>query len=122
MKTLRTLTAWLMVIVCFSMTSCSNNDEGNDSASIVGIWQDEEEGFVSTLDFNKDGSFQMTDKEYYDGKWYTNTDKGKYVYEDDVLTFFYEDGETYSFIVKSLTSKRLKLYDEGEGIFTYSKM
>lgn len=122
MKTLRILTTWLIVLVSFSITSCSkDNEDDSDSTSIVGTWLYDEDEYVITLKLNKNGSFVETYEEYYNGKWETDTSRGTYEYEGNILTFYYDDGYTYSVTVISVTSKVLKINDEKD-ITTYNKI
>lgn len=124
MKTFRILTTLLMVIISLSISSCSNDDDedgGSDSASIIGTWQSKDgDDFIITLKLNKNGSFTMTEKEYYQGKWDTYTSHGEYEYEDDILTF-YEDGDIYNYTIISVTSKIMKLDIEGD-IIIFNKI
>lgn len=119
MKTLKTLTAWLMILVSFNLSSCSSDDDKDDdtsdSVSIVGTWQYKEgNDFVITYTFDDDGSFQDVSKEYYNGKWDISTDYGEYKYKNKTLTLYYSDGESFSLKVISITSTTLKVEDEGD--------
>ena len=62
MKTLKTLTTWLMLLACFNLSSCSNDDDDDntsDTTSIVGTWQYKEgDDYIETITFDEDGSFQ----------------------------------------------------------------
>ncbi len=132
MKTFRTLTTWLMVLVCISLSSCSDDDDKDDNngkdndkteASIVGTWQYEEEGdYIRILNLNKGGTFQDTEKEYYNGKWDTTNDSGTYKYTKNTLTLKYnDDEETLTLKVISLTSTSLTVDDEGD-IYVYTRL
>ena len=124
MKTLKILTTRLMLLACFNLLSCSNDDDDDntsDTASIVGTWQYKEgDDFIETLTLDEDGSFQEISKEYYKGKWDVDTDYGEYEYKKNTLTLYYSDGESYSLKVISLTSKTLKVEDEGD-VLTYQR-
>ena len=111
MKTLKILTTWLMLLACFNLLSCSNDDDDDNTSDTASI---------ETLTLDEDGSFQEISKEYYKGKWDVDTDYGEYEYKKNTLTLYYSDGESYSLKVISLTSKTLKVEDEGD-VLTYQR-
>lgn len=119
MKTLKTLTAWLMILACFNLVSCSNDDDNDDdssdSVSLVGTWQyKEDNNYVETFTFESDGTFQETSKEFHNGKWEVDNDYGDYEYKDKTISLYYSHGETIILKVLSLTSKTLKVDDDGD--------
>ena len=125
MKTFKTLTTLLMVIISLGITSCGNDDNedgSSSSASIIGTWQSKDgNNFIITLRINNNGSFTMTEKENYQGEWESYTSRGEYKYEDDILTF-YEDGDVYSYTIISITSKIMKLEDDEGDTITFNKI
>lgn len=131
MKTLRTLSAWLMVLVCLSLTNIACNDDDDNETevtikSIIGSWQYEEEQGSETITFNDDGSMQSVIKEYYDGEWETITKTGTYTLENNIITLFSYGIKAGEVKVKSVipTSLILEMEDEEDGNYsrTYKKV
>ncbi|MCD8092901.1 MAG: hypothetical protein LUF01_08760 [Bacteroides sp.] len=125
MKTFKILTTWLMLLACCNLTSCSNDDDdegGSTIGSIIGTWQyEEDDDYIETIEFRKDGTYKATSKEYYNGHWDTYTVKGDYEYKGNTITLYDEYGDSFSVQVISVTSKTLKISDEGE-VITYHKI
>lgn len=113
---MKTLTAWLMILACFNLSSCSDDENENASgaSSLKGTWQYKEDNdFIVTYTFDEKGSFQVIEKEYYNGKWDIYTDNGEYEYENKILTLYYNSGDISKFKVISLTSQTLKIEEDG---------
>ncbi|EFI40752.1 conserved hypothetical protein [Bacteroides sp. 3_1_23] len=143
MKTIKYLSILLMTILCLGTVSCSkdddekkknkddienNEDDENDeddkaTLSIIGTWKfDDGDGWSITLKLNNDDSFKLTDTEILNGKPDTSIDEGTYRYNKSKseLKLTLDDGEIIVFKVISLSSTKLKLYDEEEEGFTYT--
>ena len=90
-------------------------DEEYDEASIIGTWLYEEEDWEMSIKFTSQGTFTETEKEYYNGKWYTDTYTGTYRLSGSKLYMTYEeDDETETVEILSLTSSTLKVKAYGE--------
>lgn len=133
MKPLKTLNAWLMALVCLSLTILACNDDDDNETekevtieSIIGSWQYEEEEGSETITFNDDGSMQSVIKEYYDGKWETVTKTGTYTLKNNIITLFSYGIKAGEVKVKSVTptSLILEMEDEEDGNYsrTYKKV
>ena len=133
MKTFRFFATLLVVALCASFTSCSDDDDENP---LVGTWvsienrNSVEYKDVMTINSDGTGSSAIYENGQMDKEGVENF---KYTYDENskVFTFIWEedsDGyiDIYSMHVKELTSSKLVLVDdideEGEGeIITYTK-
>ncbi|MDR0989338.1 MAG: lipocalin family protein [Prevotellaceae bacterium] len=110
----------LLLLLPVGFGSCSDDDEGTGSASmLVGTWetvyqflQEKENGIVVDeeentervrVTFNEDGTYDSA--EYYNGEWDWNFE-GTWSYTNGKLTVI-EDGDSFLLTVKTLTASKL---------------
>lgn len=128
MKSLKTFMTWLMVLVCLNLTvtSCSDDDdEENDvtTGSIIGTWEfNEDDEYIETMTFSKDGTFKATIKEYNNGEWETDYLSGSYTYKNNTITIENGTASTGYGKVISLTSNSMTLETIDGDRITYKKV
>ena len=123
-KNLFRLMALMMVaMLTIGFTSCSKDDDDDNSASIVGTWVDDSWG-TKTMILGSNGSYSSTIKDSYR----THYRNGTYSYNPTQGTMVVNvkasaDNNAYqqTYIVQTLTAKNLVLmYTDGdiEGYYT----
>ena len=126
-KNLFRLMALMMVaMLTIGFTSCSKDDDDDNSASIVGTWVDAQDYVwgTKTMILGSNGSYSSTTKDSY-GTQYRN---GTYSYNPtqgtmviNVKAGAYNGAYQQTYIVQTLTAKNLVLMDTDgdiEGYYT----
>lgn len=108
-------------LILHRITSSDEGDtptiDGNEeSASIIGTWVYEENNYICKISFDRDGTFILTEKDYYNDRWYVDTSIGEYTYQNDQIRIYYYDEEDseYTIEVYSLSSTKLTIIDDNE--------
>ena len=121
MRTFRILAAFVLAVVCMSLSSCSKDDDNNENpaieqANLIGKWQSK---WQKTHEV-KDGKEVVTsDEAYTNGSWEFkadgtciedgNNETSKWALKDNKLTITYNDGYSDVVTVNELTAKKLIL-------------
>ena len=110
MKKLKFLAMLLMAMtLSFAFTSCSDDDDDVQSPEIIGTWMYSDSYGTNTFTFNKNGSFELTEVDYYYGE--TDTWTGKYKYSNNTLALMFDEDETEYYTVISISETSLVLRD-----------
>lgn len=141
MKTFRILAAFVMAVVCVSLSSCSKDETDDKSkekveALIVGTWERNDtwstsgaSGTISgtsltSYTFKSDKTYQLN--EYYykmdNGKDRVFSENGTYTYYIDTKTLILtdEDGEQYPYTIIEVNSNILTITDD-DSVDTYAR-
>ena len=107
MKALKFLfVALALLMVAPTFTSCKDDEKDEpgapQSSALVGTWVYTEEDFSSEFVFSSNGTFVITEKEYYNGKWETDSEYGTYTFDGTTLTLRYSDGYVDSLRITTL--------------------
>lgn len=105
----------MTILMCVGIASCSSDDdEANDSFSIVGTWQGNDGGQTIVFTFNADGSYT------HENVGSTRIDTGKYSISGNTLTLNeWSDKEgyaTFEVTIKKKSSTEIVFVSKGTEI------
>lgn len=125
----------LLMVLMTGFAACSDDeDSGSDDTGIVSSWRYEQSDgeYINEIRFNRDGTFQETEREYYgsSGEWRTRENEGTYVYDEEAeeITLYYtyynnkESTYTETLTVIELTNNTLEVYYRSMGYVVYERI
>lgn len=140
MKTLRFFGALLVMVLCVSLTACSDDDDDYNTEDLIGTWEltrlqgwdEDEDGEKETwddeisdefLEFKANGTGQGYYSDYkYSIKWKLEGDQLTIIEVDD-------DNYTETYAIKELTDTKLVLFQswseegyKGEDTYTFKRV
>ena len=91
-----------MLAVCtVTMVSCKDDDDDNgNEAALIGTWRYDDGDEYDEITFNKDHSFIEREGEYYNGRWYTDTDAGTWQMAGSKVILTYSDNDVWTLTFK----------------------
>ncbi|MGM9846813.1 MAG: DUF6705 family protein [Muribaculaceae bacterium] len=121
MKKLKFLAMLLMAMtLSFAFTSCSDDDDDVQSPEIIGTWMHSDSYETETITFNKNGSFELTEVDYYYGE--TDIETGKYKYSNNTLALTFDEDETEYYTVVSISETSLVLRDHYGDVYVWTRI
>lgn len=109
-----------LVLTAGAFSSC--DDGVYDAKWLAGNWiQEGEDGFVTLITFNNDGTYLMQEKDDYSDD--PDIYSGEYVFDEAgmILTFKDSDGYTDSYTITNPSSKEFTLTSEEGDMLTFKK-
>lgn len=110
----RVLLGSFIAVILTSFISCSDEENGGGSGTgIVSTWEYvQNDEYMETLQFRADGTYTLTQKEYYGskGNWDTEIEEGTYEFDEETMTLtihYFEDYPEGKPVTRTLTVLQL---------------